>query len=46
MAGACATFFLLYYMLVPVMHNHGLWLAFIAYLAMRGILQTLLFKVN
>lgn len=46
MAGACATFFLLYYLLVPVMHNHGLWLAFIAYLAMRGILQTLLFKVN
>ena len=46
MTGACATFFLLYYMLVPVMHNHGLWLAFIAYLAMRGILQTLLFKVN
>lgn len=46
MAGACATFFLLYYLLVPVMRNHGLWLAFIAYLAMRGILQTLLFKVN
>lgn len=46
MAGACATFFLLYYLLVPVMHNHGLWLAFIACLAMRGILQTLLFKVN
>lgn len=34
-------FFVLYFTFIPILHNHGLWLAFIAYLATRGIVQTL-----
>lgn len=44
MAGAMATFFILEIMLFPTMGNHALWLSFIAYLAMRGILQTMLYR--
>lgn len=43
MFGAMATFFATYFFLYPHMGNHALWLAFILYLLMRGILQTLLF---
>lgn len=32
-----AVFFAIWLMLQPVMGNHGLWLAFVAYLAVRGI---------
>lgn len=43
MFGAMATFFILYLTLFPHWGNHALWLAFVAYLFMRGALQTLLF---
>ncbi len=36
--GACA-FFLLYYLFSPSLHNHALWLAFNAYLFMRGVVE-------
>lgn len=45
MAGATASFFLLYYLLSPTLGNHALWLAFITYLLLRGLLQTLLFRI-
>ena len=38
-------FFVLYYALAPTLHNHGLWLAFITYLATRGIVQTMMRKM-
>ena len=40
MASGMAVFFLLYFLLVPSFANHGLWMAFVAYLATRGIVQT------
>lgn len=43
MAGAMVTFFVVYFLLFPVMGNHALWLAFILYLVMRGLLQTILY---
>ncbi len=42
MLAASASFFLVYYSLHEWMGNHALWLAFIAYLALRGIMQTVL----
>lgn len=39
---ASACFFLLYYGLHGTMGNHALWLAFISYLGLRGIMQALL----
>lgn len=39
---ASACFFLVYYSLHPWMGNHALWLAFIIYLSLRGIVQTAL----
>lgn len=36
-AVASALFFVLYFTLFPVMGNHGLWLSFVSYLAVRGI---------
>lgn len=44
MAAAAATFFILYFMLRTVLDNHGLWLAFIAFISMRGIVQTLIYR--
>lgn len=44
MACATATFFLTYFCLYPVWHNHALWLAFVLYLSMRGCVQHLLYK--
>lgn len=38
------TFFAVYYTLRQSMGNHGLWLAFIMYMAMRGFMQTLIWK--
>ncbi len=43
MFGAMAIFFATYFFLFPVMGNHALWLAFILYLAARGLLQTVIF---
>lgn len=42
MTVAAACFFLLYYSLRPVLANHALWLAFLAYLFVRGAAQSLL----
>ena len=41
---ATAAFFAIYIVLRPMLHNHALWIAFLAYLAMRGAVQTVLFK--
>lgn len=40
MAAAAISFFALYYGLRPVLANHALWLAFLTYLFMRGVVQT------
>lgn len=37
-------FFALYLSLRPYLHNHALWLAFLVYLAMRGIVQSLIMR--
>ena len=37
--GGAVTFFLVYLTLYPSLHNHALWLAFNAYLFMRGVVQ-------
>ena len=42
MATAAISFFMIYYGLRPALGNHALWLAFLVYLSMRGIMQTLL----
>lgn len=39
-----AVFFVLFFSMRPMIGNHGLWLAFVAYMAMRGIAQTLIWK--
>ena len=41
---AVVFFFIVYYLLNPLVANNALWLSFISYLAMRGIMQTLLYK--
>jgi len=41
---ATVFFFLFYLLLFPVWGNHGLWLAFIVYLLMRGIIQSVWFR--
>ena len=42
MALAALTFFGLYYGLRASLGNHALWLAFLSYLAVRGVAQTLM----
>ena len=42
MVVASGSFFLIYYSLHNVLHNHALWLRFIVYLPLRGIMQALL----
>ena len=37
-------FFAVYWMSVGLLGNHGLWLAQIVYLAMRGIVQTVWYR--
>lgn len=37
-------FFGIYLLASPTLHNHGLWLAFIAYLLARGAVQTVIFR--
>lgn len=37
-------FFGIYLLASPTLHNHGLWLAFIAYLLTRGVVQTVIFR--
>jgi len=41
MATGMVVFFILYFTLIPVLHNHGLWIAFIGYLSVRGVMQTI-----
>lgn len=41
---ATIVFFAAYFMLVPFWGNAGLWIAFLAYLLMRGVMQLALFK--
>ena len=41
---AAVTFFTLYYVLRGSLANHGLWAAFIAYMAVRGLAQTFIFR--
>lgn len=45
-AVAGATFFALYYVLPSSWKNHRLWVAFLAYLAVRGIVQTILWHIT
>ena len=43
MVVASASFFLFYYSLYHILGNHALWLAFLAYLSLRGIMQSIIF---
>lgn len=43
MAMAAVMFFVAYFLLIAPCGNHGLWLAFIAYLLTRGLMQTILY---
>lgn len=45
-AAGTAVFFGLYYALLPAMGNHGLWLAFAAYLAVRGAILYLALRTR
>lgn len=44
MATAMICFFVIYFSLFPSMSNHALWLAFISYLAIRGIVLNILYR--
>lgn len=44
MLAAVAAFVLSYVLLSPLIGNHGLWLAFVAYLATRSIVSLVIFK--
>ena len=44
MFAAAVTFFVLYYLLHPSFGNHGLWAAFLAFLLVRGGVQTWLYR--
>ena len=41
---ASVVFFVVYLVLRPMLHNHALWIAFLTYLAMRGVVQTYLYN--
>lgn len=43
---AMVVFFVLYNLLITPMGNHGLWLAFIVYLFVRGIVLSVIFRFN
>lgn len=45
-AVASASYFTVFFLLPEALGNHRLWCAFIAYLAMRGISQTILYRKN
>ena len=46
MATAMAVFFGLYFMLFKPLGNHGLWIAFVAYLATRGLILVALLRLR
>lgn len=39
---AMIVFFLLTFLLIPILGNHGLWIALLSYLAMRGLVQVII----
>ncbi|MBQ6203154.1 MAG: MATE family efflux transporter [Prevotella sp.] len=41
---AAVTFFVLYYLLRTPLGNHGLWTAFLGYMFVRGLVQTILYR--
>lgn len=43
-AVATAFFFVIEWVFAPSWANHALWMAFLAYLVMRGVIQTVIFK--
>ena len=43
---ASASFFALFFILHPLMANHALWLAFIIYLILRGIVLYVIYKIK
>ncbi|MCH5174447.1 MAG: MATE family efflux transporter [Prevotellaceae bacterium] len=43
-ASGMVVFFLLYWLIVPSLANHGVWIAFLAYLVTRGVSQTIMRK--
>ena len=43
MFAAAVTFFIVYFIAVKPLGNHGLWLAFMCYMLVRGIVQTFLY---
>lgn len=45
MASAMVIFFTIYHFTIQPLANHGLWLAFIAYLAVRGVAEWVLFRL-
>ena len=46
MFAAAVTFFVLYYLLHPSWGNHGLWAAFLGFLFVRGMSQTILYRIG
>lgn len=44
MSIAMLCFFIIYFTLSPTMGNHALWLAFISYLAIRGLVLSILYR--
>lgn len=46
MLTATAVYFGVYLLCFPLMGNHGLWIAFLSYLAIRGVMLTILYKTR
>lgn len=46
MIAASIVFFAIHYFAEPIWKNHALWLSFIIYLGVRGIVQTLLYRIT
>lgn len=44
MFASAALFFILYFILFPTLGNHGLWIAFLSYLALRGLSLYMLWR--
>lgn len=45
MSAATAVYFAIYFVWFPTLGNHALWLAFVSYLLVRGLAQTILWKI-
>lgn len=44
--GGAVAFFLIHILLYPTLHNHALWMAFNAYLLMRGVVQHIIYLIS